>query len=71
MKRKYSYIGPFVATCPVHGDQGFVRCHPCLWWHCPERECRSVIPEERVTPDGADVIAWQYADAPHRCPVLP
>lgn len=50
------------ATCVEHGDQQFVRCEPCQWWYCPVGECKSVIPDENVTPDGADVITWW---APH------
>ena len=59
-----------IATCPTHGDQEFVRCEPCAWWYCPEPpiplggdiaaavHCQAVIPDEIVTPDGADVIVW-------------
>lgn len=47
-----------IATCVEHGDQEFVRCEACMWWYCPEDQCKSVIPDENVTPDGADVIVW-------------
>lgn len=57
-----------LATCQEHGDQEFVRCEPCQWWHCPQPECKSVIPDENVTPDGADVIVW-WVSAGH-CPPI-
>jgi hypothetical protein len=56
-----------LATCPVHGAQVFRRVGECNWWECPEtgmlepRTCGSVIPDESVTPDGAEVVHWSDA----------
>ena len=50
------------ATCPVHGVQEFLRVESAGWWWCPQSfgECKAVIPDELVTPDGADVIEWDW-----------
>lgn len=47
--------------CPTHGPQQFVRVSECNWWECPLADsfvpgsCGSVIPDELLTPDGAEV----------------
>lgn len=56
-----------VAACPTHGRQSFVRVAGCNWWECPEigmlepGSCGSVIPDEQVTPDGAEVLHWSQS----------
>lgn len=60
-------VGVLLGDCPVHGEVTFVRCEPCQWMHCPEDECHWVIPDETVTPDGADPIEWPFAGV---CPAV-
>lgn len=31
-----------------------------MWWHCPVLGCASVIPDKKVTPDGAEVVQWWF-----------
>jgi hypothetical protein len=59
------------ATCPVHGAQEFERHEPSAWWWCSQNfeECEAVIPDELVTPDGADVISWTEYRRLWRTPV--
>lgn len=52
---------PLLAQCPAHGRQEFVHLEAYSWWECPHRSslgCDSVILEEEITPDGAEVIEW-------------
>lgn len=59
--------GPFIATCPDHGERPFRRCNPCAWWYCPEPDCWVVIPDEHITPDGASVMRWQPSEDRPTC----
>lgn len=52
------------AECAEHGLQDFIYAAQCDWWECSlagmfePSSCGSVIPQESVTPDGADVLHW-------------
>jgi len=54
-----------MATCPKHGPREFRRYEACSWWECSGGgdTCTVVIPDEGVTPDGAEVVDWGSPDA--------